>query len=88
MRTIFELWLIVEQNFEEYFDYCLCDTIVNIYKEGLITDLEKENLKHIVAEYGWRRFKKRRDSLLWEENCKKPRRMFIQKQILKIIRNE
>lgn len=56
MRTDFELWLIVEQNFDEYFKRCLCDTIRSLYESEIITRAEDIHLRNIIYEYGKRRF--------------------------------
>ena len=94
MRTDFELWLIVEQNFDEYFKRCLCDTIRSLYESEIITRAEDIHLRNIIYEYGKRRFFNRPIldpftpyELIWKRWRKKPRKMFIQKQILKIIRD-
>ena len=95
MRTDFELWLIVEQNFDEYFKRCLCDTIRSLYESKIITRAEDIHLRNIIYEYGKRRFFNRPIldpftpyELIWKRWQKKPRKMFIQKQILKLIRDE
>lgn len=95
MRTNLELWLIVEQNFDEYFVIGLCDTIRNLYKNELLTREEELHLRNIIYQYGKRRFSHRKGlnaftyyELIWRKNEKKPRRMFIQNQILKLIRDE
>lgn len=95
MRTDLELWLIVEQNFDEYFKRCLCDTIRLMYESDLLTYKEDLYLRNIIYEYGKRRFFNRpvldpftHFDLIWKRWHKKPRKMFIQKQILKLIRDE
>lgn len=92
MRTNFELWLIVEQNFDCLFDGCLCDILVDLEADEIISNDEYKHLKLIIEDYGFQRgfirYKGQNGVYYWKINHIKPRRMFIQKQILKSIRNE
>lgn len=87
MRTDFELWLIVEQNFDEHFTLGLCTYLDTLNNIGKINVLEKSRLITIINKYGISRFGWDKDVFFWIKGHKKPRRMFIQKQILKIIRD-
>ena len=93
MRTDLELWLIVEENFEEYFERGLCLTISKMYEMFIITKNELNRLLEIINEYAKNKFGGDpnydiRYSYLWKQKEAKPRRLFIQKQILKLIRDE
>ena len=89
-RSIFELWLIVQSNFEPIYDGFkeqkgLCNVINVLESENLLTWSEAIELKNIIRVY-----KEKRVSFIepyiWPKDERKPRRLFIQKQILKEIR--
>ena len=89
-RSIFELWLIVQSNFERIYDGFkeqkgLCNVINVLESENLLTWSEAIELKNIIRVY-----KEKRVSFIepyiWPKDERKPRRLFIQKQILKEIR--
>ena len=90
-RSIFELWLIVQSNFERIYDGFkeqkgLCNVINVLLDEDLITWSETLILKRIINDY-----KKTRNIdiftlYIWPKDERKPRRLFIQKQILQEIR--
>lgn len=93
-RSKLELWLIVERNFNRIYDGFtdqkgLCN-VVNFLclSENLISWSELVILKRTINEY-----KKARnipffgDPYIWDKEARKPRRMFIQNQILKELRN-
>ena len=90
-RSIFELWLIVQSNFERIYDGFkeqkgLCNVINVLLNEDLITWSETLILKRIINNY-----KKARNIdiftlYIWPKDARKPRRLFIQNQILKEIR--
>lgn len=91
MRTDFELWLIVEQNFDKYFKNGICETLLNLIYRNLISVQERDYLISKIDEYGKSRFYYslyKKANYFWEMGEKKPRKMFIQKQILKSIRDE
>lgn len=90
MRTNLELWLIVEQNFDELFYVGLCSLLFFLIGKDIINKSEYDILKKIINEYKDNRFyfRKDEDFYFWEKGHEKPRRMFIQKQILKELRNE
>lgn len=89
-RSIFELWLIVQSNFERIYDGFtdqkgICNVINVLESENLLTWSEAIELKNIIRVY-----KEKRVSFIepyiWPKDERKPRRLFIQKQILKEIR--
>lgn len=89
-RSIFELWLIVQSNFERIYDGFkeqkgLCNVINVLESENLLTWSEAIELKNIIRVY-----KEKRVSFIepyiWPKDERKPRRLFIHKQILKEIR--
>ena len=92
MRTNLELWLIVEQNFDILFDGCICDILLDLKDDKLISDEEYQHLKSIMQEYGLKRGflrnKEQNGVYFWKAYHKKPRKKFIHRQILKAIRNE
>ena len=93
MRSNLELWLIVEENFDELFeDGCLCDILVDLECDSIISNDEFKHLISIIQEYGFKRkfirYYGQKGIYYWKVGHKKPRKMFIQKQILKAIRNE
>lgn len=51
-RSILELWLIVEKCFDNYFDGCLCDVLIDLNDDHLITNDEYITLKRIIDDYG------------------------------------
>ena len=91
-RSKLELWLIVEENFNNLFDKGLCSVLTRLWIEKrLINEKEYHKLKKILHDYGINRFdilslKNIETRYWWEKRAAKPRRMFIQKQILKEIR--
>ena len=89
MRTNLELWLIVEQYFDELFNVGLCSLLFFLIGKDIINKSEYDILKKIINEYKDNRFyfRKDEDFYFWEKGHKKPRKMFIQKQILKSIKN-
>lgn len=90
MRDTFELWLIIEAEFDRFFNRSLCETISDIYEAGIISRSEQLVLCDIIREYAKKRYKfdyqRQFADFIWTAWEKKPRRMFIQKQILKAIR--
>ena len=89
MRTNLELWLIVEQNFEEFFGFGLCGILSNLWYYGLIESNEREYLEDIIKNYkDIRGDKYCNTGFIWRAGEAKPRRIFIQNQILKLIRDE
>lgn len=89
-RSKLELWLIVERNFNRIYDGFkeqkgLCNVINVLESENLLTWSEAIELKNIIRVY-----KEKRVSFIepyiWPKDERKPRRLFIQKQILKEIR--
>ena len=89
-RSKLELWLIVERNFNRIYDGFtdqkgLCNVINVLKSENLLTWSEAIELKNIIRVY-----KEKRVSFIepyiWPKDERKPRRLFIQKQILKEIR--
>lgn len=85
IRTPLELWLIVEQNFNSLFHLGLCNVIANLRACGEITLKEERFLSMEIVLYGQIR-KLNAIGYIWTVGHEKPRRMFIQKQILKAIR--
>ena len=90
-RSNFELWLIVQSNFERIYDTLnenkgLCN-VINILamQEFLITWSELIILKRIINDYKKKRGKML-DAYIWEKDARKPRRLFVHRQILKEIR--
>lgn len=90
MRDTFELWLIIEAEFDRFFKKCLCETLRDIYEADIITRKEQIFLCDVIREYAKKRYKfdyqRQFADYVWKVGEKKPRRMFIQKQILKAIR--
>ena len=89
-RSKLELWLIVERNFNRIYDGFtdqkgLCNVINVLESENLLTWSEAIELKNIIRVY-----KEKRVSFIepyiWPKDERKPRRLFIQNQILKEIR--
>lgn len=89
-RSKLELWLIVERNFNRIYDGFtdqkgICNVINVLESENLLTWSEAIELKNIIRVY-----KEKRVSFIepyiWPKDERKPRRLFIQKQILKEIR--
>lgn len=90
MRTDLELWLIVEENFDKYFNCSLCEVVYKLREFGIISGLELNFLITVIRKYGVKRFGFN-DYELWTKHYwnighKKPRINFVQKQILKAIR--
>ena len=96
MRSNLDLWLIVEKNFDEIYDMLiekksyqgLCNVINVLCNNNLITVEEAKHLKIIISKYKDQRNIYILEIYIWKPLDKKPRRMFIQKQILKAIKNE
>lgn len=95
IRSDLELWLIVEQNFEKNYDQLtksthqgLCNVINILCDDYLITVMEAKHLKNVISKYKEQRNVNILEIYIWKPLDRKPRRMFIQKQILKAIRNE
>ena len=96
VRSDLELWLIVEQNFDEIYDMLiekksyqgLCNVINVLCNNNLITVMEAKHLKNVISKYKEQRNINILEIYIWKPLDRKPRRMFIQKQILKAIRNE
>ena len=100
VRSALELWLIVEENFDMFFlknyriylEYkhidCLCNLLDCLFLEKIINFYELVFLSSVLKDYGKKRFKTSniRVKAFWRLGEKKPRRMFIQKQILKELR--
>lgn len=86
MRTEFELWLIVEENYDRKFHLGLCYYLRDLYWEEIIIWEEYHFLSKRIAAYGYRRFD-RETGYFWNPRDIKPRKMFIQKQLLKCIRS-
>lgn len=85
MRSHLELWLIVEENFDNYFCTGICRVLARLLDDDEITVQEYNFLMNTLYRYGLKRW--RLDKFyLWTAGDKKPRKMFIQKQILKEIR--
>lgn len=93
-RSNLELWLIVEENFNRIYDGFkeqkgLCNVLYVLNSEGLLTWREMAILKKVIREYGKiRKFSIFGDPYYWDREARKPRRKFIQKQILKAIEND
>ena len=91
-RTLLELWLIVEANFERiynsFFDQKgLCNVFHVLEQEGEINWREALTLKMIINAYRFKRINTLIPPMyIWNKDARKPRRLFIQKQILKEIR--
>lgn len=80
-----ELWLIVEENFDKFYNTGLCGVVHYIFMEGLISTSEERFLYNCIYAYSYERwgFEK---FYFWKPHQPKPRKLFIQKQILKYIR--
>lgn len=90
VRTNLELWLIVEENFDKHFSTGLCRVFFKLMSDDIINSDEHCVLYNLIQDYKKSRFycRKYGPFYLWEKGHAKPRRMFIQKQILKELRNE
>ena len=95
MRSNLDLWLIVQKYFEEVYDKLtikanqgLCNVINVLCNNNLITVIEAKHLKNVISKYKEQRNVNILQMYIWKPLDRKPRRMFIQKQILKAIRNE
>ena len=90
-RSKLELWLIVERNFNRIYDGFtdqkgLCNVVNFLYLSEIISWSELVILKRTINEYKKARKIPFFDQYIWDKEARKPRRMFIQKQILKEIR--
>ena len=88
-----KLWLIVEENFDKIFDDLrpefrgLCNVVNVLYEKNLIGLIGKKTLKNTINQYSKSRGRELR-TYVWNVGEKKPRKLFIQKQILKEIRRD
>ena len=48
MRTQLELWQVVKDNFDEYFEYSLCTLIIRLYIKGIISINENISLRNEI----------------------------------------
>lgn len=91
MRDIIELWLIVEANFERIYDGLkykqgLCNVLHVLFEEDKISYDEKLSLKMQIYKYQKARGRGLEVYAWIDPLARKPRRMFIHKQILKELR--
>lgn len=85
VRTPLELWLIVEANFDKLFRFGLCSVCRQLHENCVIDDKEYIYLVEEISAYTFRRYG-RIPIFTWIAGERKPRKSFIQKQILKQIR--
>lgn len=91
IRTDLELWLIVEENFNRIYDSFkdnkgLCNVLNQLcIRENKIFWAELVWLKKVIQNYKKSRNIDFCQIYFWDKDAKKPRQMFIQKQILKAI---
>jgi hypothetical protein len=89
-RNLLELWLIVEKRFNENFksfnETTLCGCLVKIRNLKLINEEEYNILIEEMYVYGKRIGKNPHSQPFWKIGNDKPRKTFIQKQILKAIK--
>ena len=52
MRTQLELWQVVKDNFDEYFNFGLCQLIDSLRYVGKIKDYEKNSLTEELSLHG------------------------------------
>ena len=52
MRTQLELWKVVKENFDEYFEYSLCTLIIRLYIKGIISRNENISIRNEIERYG------------------------------------
>ena len=52
MRTQLELWRVVKDNFDEYFNFGLCQLIDSLRYVGKIKDYEKNSLTEELSLHG------------------------------------
>ena len=78
MRTQLELWKVVKDNFDEYFEYSLCTLIIRLYIKGIISRNENISIRNEIGRYG-----NIKDYFLGEPKDPKPRLEFIEKMIKK-----
>ena len=78
MSTQLELWQVVKDNFDEYFEYSLCTLIIRLYIKGIISMDEKNCIHTELKKYG-----NTKDYFLGEPKDPKPRLKFIEKMIKK-----
>ena len=76
MRSKLELWQLVDQHFDEYFNIGLCSVIWVLRSVGLININELESLLNEIAHFG-----DTEEYFLGEKGDAKPRKEFIQKRI-------
>lgn len=85
-RSLLELWLIVEAEFINRFEFGLCGLIEELREKQILTNPEARALMDELTKY--QRARGREMWLYtWRAGHRKPRRMFIQNQILKELRN-
>lgn len=81
-RPLLELWLIVEENFDELFESGICNVIFKLRQKGIFTMQDEKVLIKIVDHYIT-------DELNifsvygWPSGEKEPRKKFIHDQIMK-----
>ena len=78
MRTQLELWQVVKNNFDEYFETGLCLLILELKYYDVIKADEKELLEQELSEYGYKEI-----YFLGLSGDQKPRLKFIDKMIKK-----
>lgn len=84
IREPLELWLIVEANFDYFFSSGLCGVIRSVVLTDRMTKDEGNYLVSVLNDY--RNEKNNFDLYIWRESFAYPRKMFIQKQIIKELR--
>ena len=52
MRTQLELWKVVKDNFDEYFECSLCKLIIRLYIKGIISRNENISIRNEIGRYG------------------------------------
>lgn len=91
MRDTFELWLIVEAEFNAKFAELpiygrgLCNIINILFETDKINLVECSALKNTINDYKAARGRAL-EAFAWERGAVKPRRLFIHKQLMKAIR--
>ena len=78
MRTQLKLWQIVKDNFDEYFEYGLCNVIGRLRVKGTINTNEYFALLDELEHFG-----DTEDYFLGKKGDPKPRLEFIEKMIKK-----
>ena len=79
MRTQLELWKIVKDNFDEYFNFGLCQLIDSLHYVGKINHYEKYSLREELSLHG-----DKTTYFLGLSGNPKPRIEFIDKMIKNI----